>query len=37
MKLKTNVKSGSSYAVGKIVTTATTAAKKGFISSSLGG
>ena len=34
MKVKTNVKSGSSYALGK---TMVAAAKKGFISSTLGG
>lgn len=33
MKVKTNVKSGSSYAIGK---TLAAASKKGFMSSSLG-
>ena len=35
MKIKTNVKSGSSYAVGQYLSVASTA-KKGFISSTLG-
>ncbi len=35
MKVKTKVKSGSSYALGKTI--AATSQKKGFMSSSLGG
>ena len=35
MKVKTNVKSGSSYALGKVIMNASQ--KMGFISSTLGG